>query len=162
MKSDKNKENDLELQRDILNGKKFSLAELIGKEGGSFLKGESPVPRIIQLKTQIKLFISNNLKDLSGALQAVLNDKVDAEDDKISSHQEKPLLALQLMIEEIINNEHIYHQFVKKVDFKWGNMSGERPHFQLAGQPAHPDDEYTHESVKIQLINLLEIIAKQQ
>ncbi|BAQ60246.1 hypothetical protein GM3708_652 [Geminocystis sp. NIES-3708] len=153
-------EKDIELERDILKDRKFSLAELIGKEGGSFLKGESPVPKIVQLKTEIKLFISNNLKDLSGALQAVLNDKVDGEDEKISSHQEKPLQALQLMIEEIISNEHIYHQFVKQVDLKWGNMNGERPHFQLPGQPPHPDDEYTHESVKTQLINLLKIIPK--
>lgn len=161
-KPDTDKSENIELQRDILKGRKFSLADLIGKEGGGFLKGESPVPKIIQLKTEIKLFISNNLKDLSGALQAVLNEQVNTEDEKISSHQEKPLTALKLIIEDIIDNENIYHLFVKQVDLKWGQMNGERPHFQLPGQTAHPDDEYTHESVKKQLLDFLETISKEE
>jgi hypothetical protein len=149
---------DLELQKDILKGRKFSLAELIGKEGGDFLKGESPVPKITQLKTEINLFIRNNLNDVSGALQAVLQNWVNADDLKISTYQETPLTALSLMIEEIINNEHLYYEFVRQVDFLWGKTYDERPHFQSPGQKAHPQDEYTHESVRKQLIDLLTII----
>jgi hypothetical protein len=36
----------------------------------------------------------------------------------------------------------------------WGEMNDERPHFQRPGQPPHPDDEYTHESVYQQLVEL--------
>ncbi|BAQ61873.1 hypothetical protein GM3708_2279 [Geminocystis sp. NIES-3708] len=61
-------EKNIELEKVILKGRKFSLAELTGKEGGSFLKGESPVPKIVKLKIEIKLFVSNNLKDLSYSL----------------------------------------------------------------------------------------------
>ena len=92
-----NQQKDRELQKDILQGRKFSLAGLIGQEGGDFLKGDSPVPKIIQLKTEINLFISNNLNDVSGALQAVLQNWVDADEAKISSHQKIPLTALTLI-----------------------------------------------------------------
>lgn len=158
IQSEDNQERDFELQQDILEGRKFSLAELIGREGGNFLKGESPVPKITQLKAEINLFISNSLHDVSGALQAVLHDWVNAEDEKISSEQNQPLKALNLMIEEILGNENLYYEFVRQVDLKWGQMNDERPHFQLPGQPAHPDDEYTHESVRLKLINLLQVI----
>ena len=43
---------------------------------------------------------------------------------------------------------------MRQVDIKWGQMYGERPHFQQPGQPPHPDDEYTHESVRQDLLDL--------
>jgi hypothetical protein len=158
MKSEQDKQEDLQLQKDILQGRKFSLAELIGREGGGFLKGESPVPKINQLKGEINLFISNNLHDLSGALQAVLHNWVNADDQRISSYQNEPLTALILIIQEIIDNENLFYEFVRQVDLKWGEMNGERPYFQLPGQPAHAEDEYSHESVRKKLLDLLEII----
>ena len=151
-------ERDLELQQDILKGREFSLAELIGREGGGFLKGESPVPKMIQLKTELNIFIKKNLHDSSGALQAVLHDWVDADDEKISAYKEQPLTALSLIVKEIIENENLYYEFVRQVDLKYGQMYDERPYFQSPDQPAHPEDEYTHESVQVKLINFLETI----
>lgn len=148
-------EQDLELQRDIFQGREFTIADFIAKEGGDFLKGESPVPKIVQLKTEINFFIKNNVKDLSGALQGVLQDWVNSGDDKISANQENPLHALRLIVEEILSNENFYYEFVRQVDLKWGQMYEERPHFQQPGQPAHPEDEYSHESVKQDLLDLL-------
>ncbi|AUC59893.1 hypothetical protein AA637_01445 [Cyanobacterium sp. HL-69] len=156
--SEQDRKRDLELRRDALRGRQFSLADLIGQEGGGFLKGESPVPFIIRLKTEIKLFISNNLQDSSGALQAVLQDMVNGADSKISSHETDPLSALRAIIEEIMENDNLYYDFVKQVDLKSGQISGDRPYFQKPGQPAHPEDEYSHESVKEKLIELLNII----
>lgn len=161
MTSEEDKERELEILRDARMGRKFTLADLIAREGGGFLKGESPVPRMIQIKTEINLFIRNNLKDLSGALQAVLVDLVNSGDDKISSHDTQPLQGLTLIIEDILSNEHKYYDFVKQVDLKWGQMNGERPYFQAVGQPPHPEDEYTHESVRLRLLELLEIINQQ-
>ena len=152
------KERDLELQKDILKGREFSLAELIGREGGGFLKGESPVPKMIQLKAELNIFITNNLYDSSGALQAVLHDLVEADDKKISANKEQPLIALSLIIREIIENENLYYEFVRQVDLKYGQMYDERPYFQSPGQAAHPEDEYTHDSVQVKLINFLETI----
>ncbi|AFZ55361.1 hypothetical protein WEU38_17235 [Cyanobacterium aponinum AL20118] len=152
---------DLELQKDIYQGREFTLADFIAKEGGDFLKGESPVPKIVQLKTEINFFIKNNLKDLSGSLQAVLQDWVNISDDKISSNRENPLNALSLIIEEIISNDNLYYEFVRQVDLKWGQMYQERPYFQKPGQIPHPEDEYTHDSVKIQLLDLLTRVKSQ-
>ncbi len=148
-------ENNFELQRDIFQGREFTLADFIAQEGGNFLKGESPVPKIVQLKTEINFFIKNNVKDLSGALQGVLQDWVNSSDDKISANQENPLYALRLIVEEILSNENLYYEFVRQVDLKWGQMYQERPHFQQPGQPPHPEDEYSHESVKEDLLDLL-------
>lgn len=125
------------------------------------MKGESPVPKIVQLKTEINFFIKNNLKDLSGSLQAVLQDWVNISDDKISSNRENPLNALSLIIEEIISNDNLYYEFVRQVDLKWGQMYQERPYFQKPGQIPHPEDEYTHDSVKIQLLDLLTRVKSQ-
>lgn len=161
MTSREDEERDLAIMSDALQGRKFTLADLIAREGGGFLKGESPVPIIIQIKTEINNFIGNNLKDLSGALQAVLKDLVNSGDDKISSHDTQPLKALTLIIEDILSNEHKYYDFVKQVDLKWGQMNGERPYFQSVGQPAHPEDEYSHESVRLRLMDLLEKINQE-
>lgn len=161
MTSKEDEERDLEIMRDALQGRKFTLADLIGREGGGFLKGESPVPKIIQIKTEINNFIGNNLKDLSGALQAVLTDLVNGGDDKISCHDTQPLNALTLIIEDILSNEYKYYDFVKQVDLKWGQMNGERPYFQTVGESAHTEDEYTHESVRLRLMDLLEKINQQ-
>ncbi|MBR8827777.1 MAG: hypothetical protein DSM107014_07700 [Gomphosphaeria aponina SAG 52.96 = DSM 107014] len=154
MTSEKEEEN-LRIQRDIMSGRQFSMAEAIAREGGNFLKGESPVPKMLQLTTEINVFIANNLQDSLGSLQAVLQNWVKQDKAIVSKYLNSPLSALKEIIEKIIENQELLYDFVKQVDFQWGQMYGERPYFQSPGQPAHPDDEYTHESVKQQLIELL-------
>lgn len=69
-----------------------------------------------------------------------------------------PLIALRKRLEAVINNQQGLYELVKQVDMKWGQMYGERPYFQSAGQVTHPEDEYTHESVRMQLIKLWEAL----
>jgi hypothetical protein len=151
-----NQEREREIQREILAGREFSLAEVIGREGGDFLKGDSPVPKLVQVVTEINLFINQNLADNSGALQAVLHHWVKEDQARVSQNLDNPLLALVGILESIINHQELFYEFVKQVDFKWGQMYEEKPHFQRPGQAPHPDDEYTHESVLIQLQELLD------
>lgn len=146
---------DRQLFLDAIAGREFTLADVIGQAGGDFLKGESPVPKLVQIKTQLKLFIGEYLQDSSGALQAVLKQLVDQADKQISHHLDQPLLALQGLITPILDNPTELYELVHQVDFKWGQMYEERPYFQQPGSSPHPDDEYTHESVKAQLINFL-------
>ncbi|WP_416676657.1 hypothetical protein [Egbenema bharatensis] len=145
----------LELRKEFLAGRQFSLAEVIGREGGSFLKGESPVPKLLQAKAEINLFIDRNLVDSSGALKAVLQILVATDDVDISRQLNSPLNALREFLETLIHNPQLLYEFVKQVDIKWGQFYGERPYFQQPGQLPHPDDEYTHESVHQQLVELL-------
>ncbi len=154
MTPDQENERNQDIRQEILAGREFSLAELIAREGGDFLKGESPVPKLVQATTEINVFIAQNLVDSSGALQAVLQTWVKGDEANISKHLNAPILALDEILDAIINNQHLLYELVKQVDFKWGQIYGERPYFQQPGQPAHPDDEYTHESVYQTLIKL--------
>lgn len=143
------------IQREILAGRKFSLAEAIGREGGDFLKGESPVPKLVQATTEINTFIAINLQDSSGALQAVLQTWISTDEAGVSKNLDSPLTALKQMLDNIIDNSELLYELVRQVDFQWGKMYDERPYFQSPGQPPHPDDEYTHESVEEKLKSLL-------
>ncbi len=143
------------IQREIRVGREFTLADAIGKEGGDFLKGESPVPRVVQVITELNLFIAQNLADSSGALQAILQRRI-KDDHTITLYLNCPLKALQVQLECLINHPPLLYELVQQVDCQWGMMYGERPFFQQPGQSPHPDDEYTHQSVKNQLIQLLE------
>jgi hypothetical protein len=147
---------DEELQRDMLRGRKFTLADFIAQEGGDFLKGESPVPKLLQVTTEIKQFIAANLGDSSGALQAILQIVIDEEIDKVSQNFDSPLQALRSILEEILGNRSLLYELVHRVDMQWGQMYGERPFFQQPNQPPHPEDEYTHDSVREKLAKLLE------
>ncbi|WP_042891996.1 hypothetical protein, partial [Anaplasma marginale] len=71
-----------------------------------------------------------------------------------------PLIAFEAILSSVIDNENLLYEFVKEVDRKWGQMYDERPYFQKPGQPPHPNDEYTHESVRLQLVDLLEIVIR--
>ena len=149
---------DRELFLEAMSGREFTLADVIAQAGGNFLKGESPIPKLVQIKNELKLFISQNLHDLSGSLQAILQIEVDQADKAISHHLDQPLLVLEELVEQSLNQPETFYELVKQVDFKYGQMYEERPHFQRPGAPAHPDDEYSHESVRVQLTDFLERI----
>ncbi len=164
MKSNKDNQDNqknLDIQRDILSGRQFSLAEAIGREGGSFLKGESPVPKQLQAIAEINRFIDQNLLDSSGALQAVLYNWVKT-NSLVSQHLNSPLTALNEILSQLIDNQNLLYEFVRQVDFKWGQIYDERPYFQQPGQPPHPEDEYTYESVSLKLMKLLEVVKSQK
>lgn len=145
-----------DLEQELRLSRKFSLAEAIGREGGDFLKGESPIPPLMRSVTAIELFISLYLVDSPGALQAVLRSWVKAHDAQISRHLRAPLLALEVLIEEILNTPATLYELVRQTDMKWGQIFGEPPYFQQPGEMAHPDDPYTHESVRATLAAFLE------
>jgi hypothetical protein len=159
MTSNQTQDEDFQIQQEIRAGRSFSIADVIGQEGGSFLKGESPVPKLLQAKAEINLFIDRNLVDSSGALKAVLQTLVTTDDACISRSLNSPLAALRELLEMLVHNPQLLYDFVKQVDMKWGHFFGERPYFQQPGQPAHPDDEYTHESVHQQLVDLLKLLS---
>ena len=105
------------IQREILAGRKFSLAEAIGREGGDFLKGESPVPKLVQATTEINTFIAINLQDSSGALQAVLQTWISTDEAGVSKNLDSPLTALKQMLDNIIDNSELLYELVRQVGF---------------------------------------------
>lgn len=153
MGDEKDDERDRHIEREIRNRRGFSLGDAIGREGGNYLKGASPVPRGVQAHSEISMFVGEHTM---GALRTALEIEVRGSETIIGKHHDVPLNALVEIIERLLGDEKLLHAFVRSVDFEWGKQMFERPHFQKAGQKAHPDDEHTHESVAEDLRALLQ------
>lgn len=149
-----------DLEREIRAGREWTIADMIAQEGGSFLKGESPIPRPLQAEAEIRLFLDRHLSDTSGVLKSTLQTWVKTE-SPLSQHLDTPLQALSELLSAIVNQPSLLYEFVRQVDMRWGQLYDERPYFQQPGQPPHPHDEYTHESVHSTLSELLAILNAQ-
>ncbi|MEM9945970.1 MAG: hypothetical protein AAF810_07885 [Cyanobacteria bacterium P01_D01_bin.36] len=143
-----------DLQQEIRQGRKFSIAEAIGREGGSFMKGESAVPRPVRAANTIKQFLDSQLVDPSSAFATTLFTWATA-DIRLSRQLDTPLVALTQILESLLSEPTTFHEFSRQVAIAHANLTGERPHFQSLGQPPHPDADYTHESIQAQLSALI-------
>lgn len=162
MPPDKDTDQPCDIQLELRLERKFSLAEVIGREGGDFMKGESPVPRLVQAIAQLSVFIDQNLVDSVGALHAVLQTWIRVEDTQVSRYLDNPLKALQVILEDILNSPETLYELVRQADVRWGQIFDERPYFQQPGEAPHPNDVYTHGSVRETLSNLLEAVKQEQ
>lgn len=131
------------------------MADVIGREGGGFFHGASPVPMLEQVTTELCQFVAANVNDASGALRRVLERQVRTSETIVGEHFDDPFSALEVIIERLLSDEAWYFEFVRQVDAEWGRLMLERPHFQQPGQVAEADDEYTHASVRVALESLL-------
>lgn len=149
----KSKEDDI--QHEVLVRQKFTLAGAIGRQAGGAMKGASPIPKLNQVIMELIQFIDHNLSDSSGALKSVLQRRVKANEVLIDRHLDQPLVGLKKIIQPLLEMDIVLYEFVRQVDVRWGQIFRERPHFQQPGQLPHPDDEYTHESVKSDLMDFM-------
>ena len=70
-------EADAELEREIREGRKFTLEEAIGRMAGpGAMKGESPITRMQQAEIEIGSWLRSHLTDAGGALEVVLHRRV--------------------------------------------------------------------------------------
>jgi len=153
MGKDEDEERDRAIEREIRVGRGFSLGDVIGREGGNYLKGASPVAPGVQAFLEIAQFLGERT---GGALRTVLHMEVKASETVVGKHYDAPLRALEVILERVLGSEADLVELVRSVDFEWGRQMLERPHFQKQGQPADPDDPYTHESVRAALSALLD------
>ena len=154
---------DAEWAREARSGRKFSLAEAIGRlGGGDLLKGASPVTRKRQVELATGLFLEEYLVDSEGALRVVLGRRVRESMRLTEESYDHPLLALTETVEHILGGDHRLQSFVGQVDAEWGRIYLERPHFERAGQPPHRDDPYTFASVRDTLSRLLDALRAEQ
>jgi len=147
---------DADIEREIRSGRKFSLAEAIGRMGGGLLKGASPVTRKRQAELEIERYLESYLADAEGALEIVLLRRVRESEMLFNMGYDQPLSALALFCERILNSEERLRDFVTEVDAEWGRIYLERPHFQKDGRPPDPEDPYTFSSVRRTLSGLIE------
>ncbi len=152
--SDKQKEEEKRIEREILRGRKYTLGEAIAREGGDYLKGASPIPPLEQAETTILEFLDKELLDSPGALRAILWRRVQSNETVVAKHFDAPLDALRELLDRYLNKDLLLKDFVRDVDAEWGRIHQERPHFEVGERPPHPDDVYTVESVRLKLMGL--------
>lgn len=152
-------EADAELEREIRKGRKFNLAEAIGRMAGpGAMKGESPVPRLQQAEVQIASWLSGHLIDADGALKEVLHRDV-KESELLLKDFDHPLAVLASYCQKVLDSDYLLQELVRNADVEWGRTMGERPYFEKEGAPHDPNDPYTIESVRKSLSELLTQLA---
>ncbi|MHC5109613.1 MAG: hypothetical protein ACYTHJ_07020 [Planctomycetota bacterium] len=145
------------IEQDIRSRQRFTLAEAIGRlGGGDVMKGASPVSRKRQAELQIKQYLESQLVDGEGSLRTVLVRRVTEGQALLQAGYEEPLSALHEVLEAILASEARLESIVHESDVIWGRANVTRPHFRQDGQPPHPEDPYTVESVRTALAGLLE------
>lgn len=139
-------------------------------EGGL---GGSPVPPMEQLRLAALTLLHEVLSDANGALLQVLEQDLRQEENLFgalmkelargaSEDLRRHLFGvLTVLASRPLSSEAALAEFTRRTDAQWGQSSGERPHFQRAGQSPHPDDPYTLESVRASLAQLRELAVRQ-
>ncbi|MEO0647145.1 MAG: hypothetical protein AAFZ17_13465, partial [Cyanobacteria bacterium J06650_10] len=92
---------DQQIQKEIRSEHQFSLAEAIGRESGSFMKGASAIPRPLRAKTEIKQFITTHTHKSTGALATSLYSWAET-DIRVSRQLDTPLIALTQIIKSLL------------------------------------------------------------
>jgi hypothetical protein len=147
---------DPDLERDIREGRKFSLAEAIGRLAGpGMMKGVSPATQKQQADAAIESFLDRHLNCPAGALSVVLLRQV-KESEILLTNVAQPLVALAMYVQRILDSEYLLQEFARQSDFEWGRIYGERPYLEKEGCSPHPDDPYTIVSVRAILAPLAE------
>jgi hypothetical protein len=152
-------EADAELEREIRQGRKFTMAEAIGRLAGpGAMKGESPVARMQQAEVEIESWLRSHLADAGGALPVVLHRQVKGS-ELLLNNFDQPLVVLASYCQRILDSDYLLEELVRDADIEWGRLMGERPYFEKEGSPRDPDDPYTVESVRNALSGLLKQLA---
>lgn len=155
------------IQREIREQRKFSLAEAIGREGGSLLKGESTIPRPLRAITEINQFITTHMSDPTSALTTTLQAWA-GDDIRVSRQLDTPLVALAQMVESILTQPTMLCEFARQVAIAHSQLTGDdivfpspiRPRQLLNQLPREP--AYPCTAISSELSTLLEQLQNHQ
>lgn len=145
---DDDKKNESEDGRSPLAGRRFDLAEAIGRENAGALKGASPVARSRQSLAEIEHHLETRLPDPEGSLRRTLLARLEDDAPLLGRHHDRPLAALQELLQLILATDPALESFVRDVDARWGREYQERPYFESGEGPPDPDDPYTLAGVR--------------
>lgn len=152
-------EEDAKQEREIREGRKFTLEEAIARMAGpGALKGESPIARMQQAELEIGAWLRTHLTDVGGALEVVLHRYAKGSDLFLHNFEE-PLVVLARCCQKVLASDYLLSEFVRDCDVEWSRAMGERPYFEKAGSLRHPDDPYTVESVRSALSEVLKQLS---
>lgn len=148
-------EADANLEREIREGRKFTLAEAIARLAGpGAMKGESPVTRMQQAEFEIETCLRCHLADAGGGLEVVLNRRVKGS-ELLLNNFDQPLVVLASYCQRVLSSAYLLKEVVRDADVEWGRVMGERPYLEKKDSPCDPDDPYTDKSVHLALSELL-------
>jgi hypothetical protein len=149
-------EADEELEREIRKGRKFTLAEAIGRLAGpGAMKGVSPVSRKQQAGLEIENWLRHHLPAGNAELEVVLLRQVNGSELLLNNY-DQPLVVLAACCQQVLDSDYRLKELVREADVEWGRVYGERPYFEKEGSSPHPDDPYTFESVRKTLSSLVD------
>lgn len=152
----------VDLQREVLAGRKYSLAEAIGRLGGAgVMKGVSPVARKQQAIAEIQDFLNRKLTDSGDILAGVLTRHV-GESELLINNLDSPRAALATFIQQILDSDQMLKDIVSETDMDWGRAFDEQPYFEIESQPACADDPYTDESVRVALTRIVDELKSEK
>jgi hypothetical protein len=161
-KDTRRSEADAALEREIREGRKFTLEEAVARMvGPGGMKGTSPITLLQQAQAQLRTWLRSHLADGGGALEVVLHRRV-LGSELLLKNLDQPLVVLASYCQRILDSDHQLAELVRDADIEWGRVMGERPFLDREGSPRHPDDPYTVASVRAVLSDLLKQLAAQQ
>jgi hypothetical protein len=153
-------EADAELEREIREGRKFTLEEAIARMAGpGSMKGASPVARMQQAEVEIESWLRTHLVDAGGSLNVVLHRHVKGS-ELLLNNFDQPLVVLASYCKQVLDSEYLLQELVRDADVEWGRVMGERPYLEKPGASRHAEDPYTIESVRNTLSGLLKQLAE--
>lgn len=152
-------EEEAEIEREIREGRKFTLEEAIGRMvGPGAMKGVSPIPLKHQAAFEIENWLRQHMATGNGELQVVLLRHIKGS-DLLLHHFERPLFVLTAYCQQVLDSDYHLKELVREADVEWGRVHDERPFFEKEGVPPHPDDPYTFESVRKALTGIIEQLS---
>jgi hypothetical protein len=155
-------EADADLEREVRKGRKFSLAEAIGRLAGpGAMKGVSPIARRQQAEVEIENWLRRHVPTAEDALGVVLLRHVKASELLLNNY-DQPLIVLAACCQQILDSDDLLKRLVRAADVEWGRVFGQQPYFEEEGSPSHPDDPYTLKSVRLALSRLIDELAAGQ
>src|SRR6187401_1111260 len=111
---------DADLEREIRDGRKFSLAEAIGRLAGpGMMKGVSPATRKQQAEAEIESFLDRNLVTPAGAMSVVMFRQV-KESEILLNNYDQPLVSLAGYVQRVLDSEYLLQELVRESDCEWG------------------------------------------
>jgi hypothetical protein len=153
---------DAELEREILQGRKFTLEEAIARLAGpGAMKGASPVARMQQAEFEIETWLRSHISDAGGPLEVVLQRHVTGS-ELLLNNFDHPLVVLAGYCQRVLDSDSLLEELVRDVDTEWGRLMGEQPYFEKPGLSRHPDDPYTIDSVRNTLAGLIRQLAESE
>ncbi len=148
------------IQSELRIQQKFSTAGAIGRAGSGLMKGESPISQQEQSIILLTQWIDQHTPDPSGALKSILRRSVRGSELLVGRNLNQLSNVLKEIINAILASDYALQEFVNRVDIRWGELYQERPLFQTGGETPRPGDEYTFESVRQDLLSLLEKLSQ--